>query len=268
MKTRKLTYTLVLTLLLALIVGCASDNPAASTDASGTLILSVNPSIAVKYNEDGTVKAVNAVNKDGQEILEGYTGFEGKETKTVVAELIQRIGNAGFLVDDIETENRAITIEIESGSHIPNEQFLQEIARTIKVYLDDTKLSNPIRLPRENDSNYDDLTDYQDTDYDGVDTDFDDTDYDGIDTDYDDTDFDGVDTDYDDTDFDGVDTDYDDTDYDGVDTDYDSDSDYNAPAPAPAPAPNTDYDDSGYDDSGYDDSGYDDSVYDDSGYDD
>ena len=296
MKKRNLKSILsiasVLMLCLFCMSGC-SGNPTDTTtpDSSsenvdgGVLYLKVNPEIAITYDSEGNVVKVDAQNSDADAILANYTGYEGKECKTVVSELVNAIGKAGYFVEEVEGESRQITIEIEAGSKLPNSTFLDDVAEEVRLCVSNNSWHSPVDVVGESDygitnyvdtdygENNDGVTDYNDTDYgpnnDGV-TDYNDTDYgpnnDGV-TDYNDTDYgpnnDGV-TDYNDTDYgpnnDGV-TDYNDTDYgpnnDGV-TDY-NDTDY---------GPNndgvTDYDDgnSNYDDgnSNYDDgsSDYDD----------
>ena len=222
-------------------------------EAAGSLLLSVNPEIAVFYDRDGLVTDVEGRNRDGRDILEHYTGYEGKETRQVVRELVTAIGEAGYFVEDIDGEKRQITIEIETGSRIPHDDFLDEVVDDVQECVNSHSWNSPAEpagetrhaQPRYDDTDYgpnnDGVTDYADTDYgpnnDGV-TDYADTDYgpnnDGV-TDYDDTDYgpnnDGV-TDYADTDYgpnnDGV-TDYSYTDYDDGDTNYDDggdDTDY------------------------------------------
>lgn len=247
----------------------------------GVLYLKVNPEIEVSYDAAGKVVKVEGRNDDGRKILETYAGYEGKECRQVISELVNAIGSAGYLVEEIEGQNRQITIEIKQGSKLPSETFMDDIVVDVRNCVSQNKWQSAIGIQGESDYG---ITDYVDTDYgvgnDGV-TDYDDTDYgpnnDGV-TDYNDTDYgpnnDGV-TDYDDTDYgpnnDGV-TDYNDTDYgpnnDGV-TDY-NDTDY---------GPNndgvTDYNDSNYGgnsnygNSNYGNSNYGNSNYDsDSGYDD
>ncbi|MBQ9165707.1 MAG: hypothetical protein IJX71_02075 [Oscillospiraceae bacterium] len=266
----KSIFTAVLAMVLCLVlVGCGQTNaPAGSIELTqgGVLCLKVNPEIAISYDADGKVTGVESRNADAAKLLESYTGYEGKDTRDVVTELVNLIGEAGYFVEEVEGESRKITIEIEVGSKLPSDTFLDDVIADVKASIDAHDWTSPIdvtgdiyELPEYVDTDYgpnnDGVTDYDDTDYgpnsDGV-TDYNDTDYgpnnDGV-TDYDDTDYgpnsDGV-TDYNDTDYgpnsDGV-TDYDDTDYgpnnDGV-TDYD-DTDY---------GPNndgvTDYDDTDY----------------------
>ncbi len=270
-----LTAGAVLALSLSCLAGCGQNPGSAGTaagtqaavstetaagtelSAGGVLFLSVNPEIAITYDENGNVTKVESRNDEGAKILENYTGYEGKATREVVTELVTAIGEAGYFVEEIEGEARQITIEIEAGSTLPNDTFLDEVAADVRNCVNSHDWHSPLDIQGESDYG---MTEYDDTDYgpnnDGV-TDYDDTDYgpnnDGV-TDYDDTDYgpnnDGV-TDYsetaattaataaattaaavyDDTDYgpnnDGV-TDYDDTDYgpnnDGV-TDYD-DTDY------------------------------------------
>lgn len=227
MKLRKIKIALAMLLVSSILVGCSSKK----VNAMGTVILSVNPSIAINYNKDGNVQSVEALNEDGKAIIEGFSGYEGKEAKLVIADLVMLIGKAGYLVDDIENNNRKITIELEDDSVVPNEVFVQDIASSIQKYLNSVEHKNVIRYKGNDQSDYLDFSDYFDTDYDV--SDYDDTDYDDKkpvvpnkpvkDTDYSDyTDFDN--TDYDDSDYSDYDeSDYDDSDYD--DSDYD-DSDY------------------------------------------
>ena len=245
-----------------MLVGCAADSEPTTTTPTpktGTIILSVNPSVAIEYDEAGKVNTVRSVNDDGQKIVEGYVEFENKDASIVVREVVDRINQAGYLVEEVEGEGRQITIEIEKGSTIPHDKFIDEIGKSVKDYLNEAKLKNKIRLPREDDSNYDDLTDYKDSDYDlkqeipVQDTDYQETDYD--DSNYDDSNY----SDYGTTD--DV-TDYDESDY--QDTNYSEHDDSNYDDTTNDVS---DYDDTNYDDSNDDVSDYDDSDYDDSDYD-
>ena len=271
----------------------------------GVLYVKVNPEVAVHYDSQGIVTAVEGVNDDGIALVQDTSQFVGRQCREVVRDLVEDINEAGYFAEEIEGEGRRIVIEVEKGSSIPDQEFLNEIVADVQGYVSTMQLFSDIDIEGATDytaTDYgpdaDGVTNYDDTDYgpdaDGV-TDYDDTDYgpnaDGV-TNYDDTDYgpnaDGV-TDYDDTDYgpnaDGV-TNYDDTDYgpnaDGV-TDYD-DTDYGPNAdgvtdyvePEAAPAGDTNYDDGGSDydqesddgDSNYDQGSDDgDSNYDDGGSD-
>ena len=262
---------------LACLTGCGQSESVSvggtKLAAGGTLVLKVNPEIAVEYDDAGVVTQVSARNNDAIAIIESCEGLIGLQARQAVVELVSAIGQAGYFVEEAEGSPRQITLEIEAGSELPHGEFLDEVVSDIRECVNTNTWQTALNV--ENESDYG-LTNYTDTDYgpgnDGV-TDYAaptpasssgstagyaDTDYgpnnDGV-TDYADTDYgpnnDGV-TDYADTDYgpnnDGV-TDYADTDYgpnnDGV-TDY-ADTDY---------GPNndgvTDYSDTNY---GTDDDG-------------
>ena len=259
MKKSIIAIMMALVMSLACLTGCgqsAAANNGTELASGGVLVLSVNPEIAVEYDENGLVTGVSARNDDAMDIISNCKGLIGKETREAVTALVSAIGEAGYFVEEIEGERRQITIEIEAGSKLPHDAFLDEVVSDVRDCVNKNNWNVPMDV--ENESDYG-ITDYVDTDYgpnnDGV-TDYDDTDYgpdnDGV-TDYDDTDYgpnnDGV-TDYDDTDYgpgnDGV------TDYDDGQSNYDGNSDYNAPVVVvpPANSGNSDYNDgnSNYDD--------------------
>ncbi len=200
----------------------------------GVLFLKVNPEIAIAYDADGLVTGVTGRNDDGTALLKEFTGYEGKACKDIVVQLVNEIAAAGYFVDDVDGNARQITIEIEKGSMLPTQNFLDEIEREVREELNENKWENRLNVGES--PSYG-RTDYDATDYDpqGT-TDYMDTDYgpnnDGV-TDYDDTDYgpnnDGVTdygrTDYGKTDYNDGKTDYGRTDYDDGTTDY-NDSDY------------------------------------------
>ena len=228
----------------------------------GVIIIKVNPEIAVEYDKDGIVTAVTARNNEAIAIINKCEGLIGSKTREAVSKIVTAIGDAGYFVEEVDGQGRQIVLEIETGSSMPYDGFMDEVVDDVRTCVGEKHWEAPFDVVNESDygitdyvdtdygPNNDGVTDYNDTDYgpnnDGV-TDYNDTDYglnnDGV-TDYNDTDYgpnnDGV-TDYNDTDYgpnnDGV-TDYNDTDYgpnnDGV-TDYGY-TDY-APAPTHAPAP-------------------------------
>ena len=205
-----LAMTMTMALGLSCLTGCGqqtvtdADNAAAT---GGVLCLKVNPEIAISYNADGIVTQVAARNDDGMQILKDYPGFEGKECRTVVSELVKAIGDAGSFVEEVDGSKRQIVLEIEEGSVMPTATFMDDVVADVRSCVSANAWQSPLDVMGESDY---DITDYVDTDYgpenDG-DTDYADTDYgkynDGV-TDYDDTDYgpsnDGV-TDYADTDY-------------------------------------------------------------------
>ena len=228
MKKSILAIVMAMVLCISLLAGC-SQSAAAPTPtegavlvSGGVLVVKVNPEIAVEYDANGLVAAVTARNEDALAIIQSCGQLIGKETRVAVAELVTAIGDAGYFVDEIDGEHHQIVIEIEAGSKLPRETFLDEVVSDVRerVNTNDWKVPTTVEnattldIPQYVDTDYgpgnDGYTDYDDTDYgpnnDGVTdfgkTDYNDTDYgpnnDGI-TDYDDTDYgpnnDGV-TDY------------------------------------------------------------------------
>ena len=205
MTKKRLMVTLAAVLSLSLfggLIGCGSRQPAEpATTQSGTAVetqaeaqggvisLKVNPEIAVFYDENGAVTKIESRNDDGKKVITNYTGFEGKECRVVIGELIALINEAGYFVEETEGEAHQITLEIEEGSILPTENFLNSIVAEIQKYTSTEKINTPVAVNGESTYGW---TNYGDTDYgpdnDGV-TDYDDTDYgttsDGV-TDYDD----------------------------------------------------------------------------------
>ena len=139
---KKTVLAVVLVLLLGLLCTACSqresvDEGTAAQESGpktgGVLYLSVNPEIAVFYDIEGNVIKVEGCNDDGSAILEDYTGYEGKAAGQVVTELVAAIGEAGYLVEEIEGESRKITIEIETGSVLPNDTFLEEMVSEVRA---------------------------------------------------------------------------------------------------------------------------------------
>ena len=149
---KKLLSIFACVLVLALcFTACA---PAVRTDdhalaRGGVLRLAVNPEIAISFDDSGNVTNVEARNDDGSKIVADYTGFEGKACKTVVAELVTAIGEAGYFVEDVDGERRQIILEIEPGSKLPTEGFLNEIAEEVRVSVNLNDWSTPVELNNE-----------------------------------------------------------------------------------------------------------------------
>jgi hypothetical protein len=198
----------------------------------------VNPEISLAYDEQGRVTQIKGLNDDGVAIADSYLDYIGKDCKTVVQDLIYRIHDAGYLVAGTDGTSRSITLQIQPGSTLPTDTFLNDIAADTQSTVAGLDLANNVVGIGQDDYDAADygpknnvLTDRSTINYSSQSA--------------------GV-TDYNDTDYgpnnDGV-TDYGNTDYgagsDGV-TDY-GNSGYG----------NTDYGNSGYDsnDSGYSDYG-------------
>lgn len=224
---KKLSVLAIITALvlsIALLAGCTKP-PANLTDSSvelaegGVILLSVNPKIAVEYDDTGKVTGIIARNDDALKIVASCEGLIGLETKEVITRLVDAIGQAGYFVEDIDGNLRQITLEIESGSLLPDKTFLDDIIAAVKEYVSANNWSNPVEIAGR--------PDYEITDY-GIFSD-------GV-TDYHNPNCtaeghaEGC-TDYHDSHTDYGHTDYNDTDY--------GHTDYHHSAPAAQPIPET-----------------------------
>lgn len=100
---------------------------------SGVLVLRVNPELAIEYNKDGAVTDVVGRNEDGQAILTEYSDFVGKDSGQVLEELINLIDEAGYFVEEVEGESKQIILELETGSVLPEDEFLEEMTSNVQT---------------------------------------------------------------------------------------------------------------------------------------
>ena len=174
----------------SLIAGCAQQSAAGSTAISsgdaavqqedeiyGTIVLRVNPEIAVSYDKQGNVVKVEGLNDDGRALVPSDDEFVGQPCRSVVETLLGKFNDAGFLVEEVEGEGRQVQIELEDGSHMPTHNFLNDIVEGADSYAHTNKVNAVFAVSGTTDYGW---SYYDDTDYgpsnDGV-TDYDDTDY-------------------------------------------------------------------------------------------
>ena len=199
MKRRKiLAAASSLAVLAALLTGCGAQ-PQEGSVTAGVLTLRVNPEIAIHYNTDGKVVALEGDNQDGREIVEAYPDYIGKDCEVVVQELVEEIHAAGYFVEEVEGQPRRVVLELDDDSQEPREDFLEDMSRSAQDALEGLSLGSAVVVeddgaavspsPKASEAPVG-ASVYNDTDYgpnnDGV-TDYDDTDYgpnnDGV-TDY------------------------------------------------------------------------------------
>jgi len=144
-----MTFALVL-------VGCGGSNGNATEDLndnqsategetladSGTLYLKVNPEIAIGYDENGLVTDIQGDNAEAEEILNDYPDYIGKDSGVVLEELIALIGEAGYFVEEVEGEPKNIVIELEEGSALPGDNFVERMATNAQKAVEDYKTSS------------------------------------------------------------------------------------------------------------------------------
>lgn len=135
---------LLLVIFTLVLVGCGgttdeaglSDITTAQSETlsdSGTIVLRINPELAIEYDESGKVTSVTGRNDDGREIVETYADFIGKDSGLVLEELIALISEAGYFVEEVEGTPRQIVIELESGSILPADDFLEKMTTNVQT---------------------------------------------------------------------------------------------------------------------------------------
>jgi len=122
--------------------GNQSATPGETLADSGTLYLKVNPEIAINYDENGLVTDIRGDNAEAEEILNNYPDFIGKDSGVVLEELIALIGEAGYFVEEVEGEPKNIVIELEEGSALPGDNFVERMATNAQQAVEDYKMSS------------------------------------------------------------------------------------------------------------------------------
>lgn len=129
-------YVVLVLMLLALLTGCGTDPaPTDPPRTGGTLYITVKEVVAVHYDADGRVTSITAVTEDAQPFLADYQDYSGKDCAQVVAELVTRIGEKGYLSP--ETVNAAVSITFEGGSVLPSEGFLKEVEQQAAAVIEE-----------------------------------------------------------------------------------------------------------------------------------
>ena len=136
MTKKRLMVTLATVLSLSLfggLIGCGSRQPAepAATqtgtavetqaeEQGGVISLKVNPEIAVFYDENGAVTKIESRNDDGKKVITDYTGFEGKECRVVIGELIALIKETSIVSMIGMYDLTAAAKNVGSGQNLAN----------------------------------------------------------------------------------------------------------------------------------------------------
>jgi len=112
--------------------GQATHDGTAQVQTAGTLLLSVNPEI-VNYDDQGLVTEVEGVNDDGRSVVGGYSGYEGREAREVVSELVGEIYQDGYFEQTVDGHDRNVVVKLEQGSAYPGDDFLQGIEDDVRT---------------------------------------------------------------------------------------------------------------------------------------
>lgn len=181
MKRRRFIVTLAAVLALAFgafgLAGCGAQQEQlleqlkaeqAQTEApvaeegGGVILLKVNPEIAIYYDEFGVVTAVEGRNDDGRALVSDDAEYLGKECRAVVSALVGKIKDAGYIVEEVEGEGNRIVLEVEDGSQLPSDNFLNGIVSDVHGYLGGHNLTAAVDVEGESAYGW---TNYGDTDY-------------------------------------------------------------------------------------------------------
>ena len=153
---KKMITAIACMLVLALcLTACGQVSPEVNLVQSlangGVLVLRVNPEIAVEYDAEGVVTGVTARNDDALTIINSCTGLIGQPAGNVVSDLVTAIGEAGYFVEEIDGSRRHITLEIESGSSLPSDTFLEDVISDVRNTVNNHDWSATLEVNGESD---------------------------------------------------------------------------------------------------------------------
>lgn len=100
---------------------------------AGTLLLSVNPEIEVEYDDEGLVTEVEGVNDEGRGVVSDYAGYEGREARDVVSDLVGEIYRDGYFDQTVDGHDRNVVVKLEQGSSYPGDDFLRGIEDDVRA---------------------------------------------------------------------------------------------------------------------------------------
>ena len=165
-RTFLVTVSSLAILSTALLTGCGSQQTASdsSTQTSaeeitaeapaeagstalaetGILVLSVNPEIQIDYDKEGIVTAITGRNEDGKKIAEASQDEIGKNCDEVLKNLITEIHSAGYFVEDIDGHQKNIVVQIEPGSVLPSDDFLESMSASTQSAVKGLNLTSDI----------------------------------------------------------------------------------------------------------------------------
>ena len=134
MKKTLLTLSLVLSLIVACLVGCepassSDDLDAKKASAAAVFTIDVNPGIRVYVKSDDTVIAVEATNEDGEAVVSELE-IADMNYEAVVEEVIDKMEEKGFL----EGEESSVLISVEKKEMEVSEKLHEKIEKTFEKH--------------------------------------------------------------------------------------------------------------------------------------
>ena len=157
----KKLITLFLTLVVIMTTGCGAQSisnaalPAASSEpvssnAIGSILLSINPEIEIDYDDKGIVISLEGKNEDGKKVLAEYTDYEGKSCETIVDELVKKIHADGYFEKKVDGYEKNIILKLEDDSLYPDDAFLKNLEQKLQDTIKECNLtSSPILVEKE-----------------------------------------------------------------------------------------------------------------------
>ena len=121
-----------------------AETGSAALAETGILVLSVNPEIQIDYDKEGVVTAITGRNEDGKKIAEASQDEIGKNCDEVLKNLITEIHSAGYFVEDIDGHQKNIVVQIEPGSVLPSDDFLENMSASTQNAVKNLKLTSDI----------------------------------------------------------------------------------------------------------------------------
>ncbi len=95
-----------------------------------SIYLTINPTVQMDLNRQGTVVRLTGINEDGKALLEGYDS-KGKDKVTVADELIDRAIEMGFL-----SEGGQVSFSIDSPDDALFQEYGTELRTKVTEHLD------------------------------------------------------------------------------------------------------------------------------------
>ena len=102
---------------------------AAEPEPVGSVLLSVNPEIRLRYDGQGLVRAVEGANDAGIAVASAAGDLTGQTCDAAAAALVEAIDRAGYLDRTVAGRPGNIVVKLEAGSATPDSGFLDRVAQ-------------------------------------------------------------------------------------------------------------------------------------------
>lgn len=110
----------------------------------GYLTLSINPKVTIEYDEEAQVTDIFGLNEAGVDVVNEMKDISGQKTDQILSQLVPIIHDKGYFIDEEKDEIRDINLEVEAGSVIPYDNFLEEMTVTLEEALGELDLEEPL----------------------------------------------------------------------------------------------------------------------------